>query len=217
MKSFLGEDYDNLYTVDVLCHGVPSPKVWNKYIQSLCGQRNSPIEKIEFRNKKSGWKNFSVCVSFQNSLPYVQVFTDNSFMKMFLGNICLRPSCHDCEFKDLDRQSDLSLGDFWGIENVLPEMDDDYGTSLVLLHSEKGKNLFRDITQHIKATQVDVEIALPKSADSRHSVDMHKRRKVFFQNIDKKKVEELEKYLATLFCKKVKRKMKSLLYRRKKG
>ena len=129
LKHFLRKDYDNLLTMDFVCHGVPSPKVWRSYLSEI--SQGSKIKNIEFRNKQQGWKNFCFVLDIENLkrgnvLSKSSVFGDNIFMQAFLSNILLRPCCYACPVKCGKSGSDLTVGDFWGIEKVLPDFDDDY-------------------------------------------------------------------------------------------
>lgn len=142
LKKFLGKEYELLYTVDVLCHGVPSPKVWRRYLDYQEKCHGGAVTRTFFRQKDFGWKTYALKLQFNNLSAYEQIFSRDLFMQMFLSNICLRPSCHACKFKGLDRPSDITIGDSWGIENYMPEMDDDKGTSVVLVHSLNGQKLF---------------------------------------------------------------------------
>lgn len=139
LKSYLKKDYEQLLTIDVLCHGVPSPKVWEIYINEQGETHESKITKICFRDKSTGWKGYSVKLNFENGTEYSQVFNQDAFMRLFLSNVCLRPSCHDCLFKGFPRVSDITLGDCWGVEKHFPEMDDNKGTSVVIVNSQKGE------------------------------------------------------------------------------
>ena len=133
-------------------------------------------------------------------------------MRLFLSDICLRPSCYDCKFKDLNRPSDITLGDCWGIENYMPDMDDDKGTSVVLVHSKQGQELFNNIKDRIKYCKAEVDKALPPTADSRKSVTKHPKRDKFFEVLqDGNDIEELIKLLEPGVCTKVKRKIKRII------
>src|SRR5690606_17661880 len=102
-----------------ICHGVPSPMVWKKYIKYREEKAGSSTERIAFRRKDEGWKRYSVSFTFKNDTEYRQNFREDLFMKAFLKDICLRPSCYDCKFKTIHRESDLTLADFWGVQNIL--------------------------------------------------------------------------------------------------
>lgn len=196
LKNFLGKEYDNLYTIDVLCHGVPSPKVWRQYVNEKEKKYGSTVQNLTFRSKVKGWKNFSMELNFKNRSVYSEIFPKDEFMKLFLGNICLRPSCHDCKFKELERSSDLSIGDSWGIENYKPHMDDDKGTSVVLVHTDKGHKFFDNIKDRMLYEEAEIDKILPPTADSRKSVKMHVKRKQFFNMLEQgESIESIAKIL----------------------
>lgn len=141
LRNFLIKDYDNLFLLDFICHGVASPKVWNKYLEYQYGLRKEHPKKISFRSKKRGWNQFGMLLGYEKE----EVFYNKSkdyMLRTYLSNICLRESCYDCMFKGVKRYSDITLGDFWGIGNYLSEFDDDKGVSLILINTAKGKELF---------------------------------------------------------------------------
>ena len=187
LKAYLGKPYDNLYTIDVLCHGAPSPQVWRCYLNELEEKYHSHVTDVNFRNKVSGWKDYSISISFENGETYSEVYKDNSYMKLFLSNYILRPSCHSCKFKSLNRCSDLTLGDAWGIGSIMPEFDDDGGTSLILAHTNKGKKLIEQIREDLIISTVNADDVLPPNADSRKSVDMPYGRAYAFHVFTRKK------------------------------
>lgn len=156
LRAFLQKDYDNLICMDIICHGVPSPMVWEKYVRYRQTRANSPAQRVSFRSKKYGWKEFSVEVEFANGSVYRNSLGDDLFMQAFLHDLCLRPSCYQCAFKKINRVSDITVADFWGVNKVCPEMDDDKGTSLVLVHSEKGSRIFCQISENMKWREVDL-------------------------------------------------------------
>lgn len=185
LKAFLKKEYSNLYTVDVLCHGVPSPKVWKSYLNWQSKLNNASVESAFFRDKKHGWKVFALLLRFSNKKEYEQIFTKDLYMQLFLKNICLRPSCHHCKFKDLNRPSDITVGDCWGIEQYMPGMDDDKGTSIVIAHTQKGLELFDSVRSKTEYREADVDVILPPSADSRKSVTPHENRRLFFKLLNR--------------------------------
>lgn len=180
---YLNKAYENLYTVDVLCHGVPSPKIWRMYLEEKEQQYHAAIQKISFRNKGTGWKNYSICMLFSDTKCYFTNYSQDQYMSMFLGNIDLRPSCHHCHFKDIPRVSDMTIGDCWGIEKVMPDMDDDKGTSIILVHSQNGAEMFEAIANRLMVREAELNAALSLTADSRRSVEMHPNRKKFFAGV----------------------------------
>lgn len=194
LKAFLGKEYDNLYTVDVLCHGVPSPKVWQMYVRNQERHYGGKTTGVSFRDKRSGWKAYSVTMSFQNGGEYSAKNAQNHYMRMFIGDVCLRPSCHSCRFKDIPRGSDLTIGDAWGIQKHMPDMDDDRGTSVVLVNSEKGRQLWAQVAPEMHVKQGQLHVLLPPTADSRKPVRKHPNRKRFFAGLNQgADVEQLVK------------------------
>ena len=183
LKEFLGPLRDNnaLMTVDVLCHGVPSDKVWKAELRNLRAKYGRSVEKVSFRAKQTGWKKFSLYIRFSNGREYLRTHDEDAFMRLFLANICLRPSCHACCFKELSRPSDLTLGDCWGVDRVMPEMDDDRGTSVVLVHTKKGEAMWNQVKSQCCAVSADVDTILPPDSDSRKSVIPHRNRKKLFR------------------------------------
>ena len=204
LKKYLNKDYENLYTVDVLCHGVPSPKIWKMYLEEKKKQYNAPIQKIEFRNKESGWKNYSVNIEFADNRRYCIKFYEDKYMQMFLGNIDLRPSCHNCRFKGFPRISDMTIGDSWGIENYMPDMDDDRGTSVIVVNSLKGKQMLEAVVGSLNLREASLDKALPKAEVRKQSVEMHPNRKKFFKNLEKgESIDALCAYLSKSLIQKV--------------
>lgn len=156
LKHFLRKEYENLLAVDFVCHGVPSPKVWRMYLdETLARQgigkntvlshamlRQKFIRNVEFRSKSTGWKKFSFALTLtkattdgeENSVLLSSVFEENPFMRSFLSDFILRPACYRCVCKTGKSSADITLGDFWGIEYVLPKWDDNKGICLVLLY-----------------------------------------------------------------------------------
>ncbi len=160
LYAYLQKNYDNLITQDIICHGVPSPMIWNKYLDHLKRIHKSDITRITFRDKRESWKKYSVRFNFENQNEYCDLASNNFYMQSFLLHYCLRPSCHICAFKNLHRQSDITLADCWGIEHIQPEKNDDKGISLIMMHSEKGKNLVNQCSTHLITWDYDLNIAL---------------------------------------------------------
>lgn len=215
LKGYLRRNYKNLLTVDVLCHGVPSPKLWQMYIreQEKCygGELQQPI----FRHKIYGWKTYAISLLFSNNTVYMKKYEEDIYMKMFLSNICLRPSCHDCRFKSLKHPSDITLGDCWGIENVMPEMDDDKGTSVVLIHTQRGENMWNLIKKNCVFKSADVETLLPAAVDSRNSVIPHWNRNRFFKKLQRGRYSQLGKLLDLTFMQRIERKIYQVMHIKK--
>lgn len=190
LYSFLGKDYDNLVTQDIICHGVPSQKVWDVYINRQKKIASSEIKKVSFRNKDNGWAMFNMKIAFDDGSEYVKVHKEDAFMKAFLSNLCLRPSCYNCSFKSKTKKSDITLADFWGIQHIMSDFNDNMGTSLLFLNSSKAKLIFDSINNNLvfqKIINVDEVIKYNYAMTS--SVKLHPNRKKLINNIEKKDIE----------------------------
>lgn len=177
---YLQKDYNKLYTQDIICHGVPSPMVWKKYKDYRKKIDKDIPKNIDFRNKDNGWKKFNLKIQYNETNSYKKEETKDMYMKAFLSNLSLRPSCYNCNSKSYNRKSDITLADFWGINYVLPKMDDNKGTSLVIVNSEKGKWLFEKIKDKMKYEQVSIEEALKYNPSMVNSAKENPKRKEFF-------------------------------------
>lgn len=188
LHQYLRKDYPNLLSVDFVCHGVPSPKVWDKYLNGIHHELQN-IGGIEFRNKGRGWTNFSFKVSTEpNTCSLFIPFNKSHYMKAFLSDIILRPSCYECRSKVGRSGSDITLADFWGISSIFPEMNDDKGTSMVFINTEKGKAaLDFDDFRHKETTYERIK---PLNPACFRSPARPPRREYFFDMLDSAK--ELE-------------------------
>ena len=210
LRTFLQQDYPNLLCVDVICHGVPSPLVWNTYLAQQEARAGAQARRTFFRYKKYGWKTYALLLEFSNNKVYECVLSRDAFMQAFLRNACLRPSCHSCRFKKLNRASDITLADYWGIQDQYPEMDDDKGTSLVLVHSEKGQRYLDALCTQLRIKDSPIEQALIGNPSMLHSAKAHRRRKQFFDNLGKMPFDAL----VAKYCKperSLKNRLKSML------
>lgn len=187
------KEYNNLYTADLICHGVPSSKVYRKYLEELKEKYNSKPTEISFRDKTYGWKKFSVKVIFEGNLKYIKDLGNDKFMRAFLSNICLRPSCYECKFAKLPRVADITLGDFWGVKNIDNSLDDDTGTSELVINSEKGKKLLSKIRDNIFVKELELTDGIKYNPCLIGSVNIPEKRTKFFIDLDKYSLAKLEK------------------------
>lgn len=204
LYAYIGKDNSNLTTCDVVCHGVPSPKVFSAYREVLEKRYGGTARRIAFRCKDYGWKQYSVSLSFDNDTEYRSTLSEDPFMKGFLDNIYLRPSCHMCPFSRLPRVADISLGDFWGVGGHHPEWDDDKGTSLVLVQTEKGERAFKSCCNLLTIHAAELNVAIQSNACICGSVAPGIFREAFFNDFGKLPFEEvMKKYMnpPSLFCK----------------
>lgn len=191
LKPYLSKDYDNLLTVEVICHGVPSPALWKKYTNHLEEKYNATIEHVSFRSKMHGWHKFGLIEEGNNITQYLSLRED-PFMIMFLRNYCLRPSCYNCQAKKLESMADLTIGDFWGIETVLPEMDDDMGTSILLVQTDKGKKLVDLTNDKLIIKEVPFLDSINHNRVYSVSCSVPKERNSFFYDMNSLSFEELQ-------------------------
>ena len=215
LKSFLNKDYEKLYLQDIICHGVPSPKVWDSYKKFMEQKNcNSKTKSMYFRDKTAeGWNKYHVKMQFDNNNSYDVEHGKDIYMKAFLSNIALRDSCTNCNFKKENRASDITLADFWGINNIKPEMNDEKGTSLVIVNSDKGNLLFEEISDMIKSEEVDFDTAIKPNPSMNTISPRNVKSEDFFANIDAMPFDELvKKYVPEpSIIKKVLRKIKKMI------
>ncbi len=207
LHAFLRKDYPNLLAVDFLCHGVPSPDVWRRYLHETffnppvraAAGRNTvlslslkdipSIEDISFRDKNfNGWKKFSFVVrgksaskADKNSVLLSDIHKDNPYMRGFLKNIYLRPSCYHCHCKNGVSHSDITIADFWGINRLMPDFDDDKGTGLVLISSKKGVMYFSQLDMEVQESNLSIVMNLNEGFHEKHII--HPKRAYFYQQI----------------------------------
>ena len=195
LKSYLGKEYDNLLLVDLICHGVPSPKVWQDYIDYRSLKENDgkrPV-KINMRSKSSGWSRYGYSTEFDYGNGKVTRIHNSQdlFMKAFVGNICLRSSCSDCKAKGVERCTDVTLGDYWGIWNQHPEFDDNKGTSVVFVHSQKGRMIMEQLQDEMDCLEVEIEDAYKENGSLINSSAAHPARAEFLEQVTADNFEEL--------------------------
>lgn len=184
LNRFLDKEYPNLTTVDIICHGVPSPAVWRNYIDGLIPAYKNM--RINFRDKSIGWEEFSFTIQDAGSkaVLYTEMFRRNIFMNGFLQNLYLRPSCSCCKSKGCASGSDITLGDFWGIRNFFPDFYDNKGVSAVLLHSHKAMEILSDVD--IEFNEVPYETVLKGNPALEISCAAHPNRTRFFNRFIRK-------------------------------
>lgn len=185
LNSYLGRNYENLITLDIVCHGVPSPKAFEKYINDEYG--NKGLEKIDFRDKSVyGWSS-SVNMTFNDGSVYRDSHEKDPYYKVFLSNISVRSSCGNCKFSRLPRQGDLTVGDFWGISAYNREFNDKKGTSVVLVNNGKGADFMEKIKGKFKLDEkLPIDVAIRANRPIAHSFKPHHARKRFFNDIELK-------------------------------
>lgn len=197
LSLFLGKEYENLFLLDIICHGVPSPKLWKEYV-AYQEKKYGKLQSVNFRCKDDSWQDFGMKEKVKENEEETQLYISkdiDSFMRMFLRNHCLRPSCYDCHAK-FYKKSDTTIADFWGIENVAPEMNDGKGTSLVITRTDKGQELFEVIKDNLIWKEVSYEDGVRGNPSEYSSVARPATRDTFFADLDALPFEEMEKKYA---------------------
>lgn len=193
IKAYLGKEYANLYLMDFVCHGVASPEIWKDYINSLGGNE---IKSITFKDKVKSWKRWYLKIVYDNKVFY-QRGRMNPFMKSYLQYANIRPSCYKCRFKGLDRMSDFTISDCWGVGERDMEINDDKGLSALVIHSSKGKEIFDILASNITFKEYDPDLLMKENWTCFESVKENKNRKEFFDLWHEKGVQKaLNKYFS---------------------
>lgn len=198
LRAFIKNDYNNLICIDLICHGAPSPKLFDKYVKELEEKTNDKLINYNFRDKSTGWDTYSNTAIFKNN-KYSELQCDNNYMKLFLSDIALRESCYNCNFKLGNKYSDITLGDFWGVNNYYPEMYDKKGVSAIIINTEKGNEIFGIINSQIKFKECKLDEIVAGNPSLKISSNRPKNRDEFFEEIDTKNIE----YLSNKYKKKI--------------
>jgi Coenzyme F420-reducing hydrogenase, beta subunit len=183
LKSYLNKEYDELYTIDLICHGISSGTVFKEYIRDCHSDKT--ISKIGFKEKKPwGWRP-GMNISFEDGSAYQRIADRDPFFRAYLSGMSQNPSCSKCRYPKLNRPGDLTIGDFWGIQKYDPKLNDDRGTSIVLTNSKKGKKLLKSVSTFKKIEEVPIEHAVDGNRSLSASVPLHPRSARFFRGLGK--------------------------------
>ena len=217
LKSYLEQrkgNADKLVTVDFICHGVPSPKVWHNYADELERKKNSKISYVSFRDKEKGWKQYALSIEFEDGTRLFEKAAENDYLRGFISDIYLRKSCYQCAVKGKMHYSDITLADFWGIEKSYPRWDDNIGVSLVVVHTDKGQQLLAHVSDNLRTEEVTEEKALQFNKSYYISTKFNPVRVCFFKSFKKRGFEyAIKKYNGTHLQAKIRRKYISWIHR----
>ena len=208
-----------LILVDFVCHGIPGKVPWNAYKKSLESNGKQLIS-VNMRNKSTGWSNgdYSWREEYSDGTYSIIERRNAPYLKGMLANLYIRPSCFECPFKGIERQTDITLGDYWGVWNHLPNLDDNKGTSLVLIHTETGKQLFQSLTNKINYSDANIEKAIEGNSCLIQSTKYNPKREEFFKRLNMGQdfttiIDELTKVsFSERFKRKVKKTLKTVLF-----
>lgn len=186
LKHFLHKPYGNLITIDVVCHGVPSPKLWREYLSVV-----APLEEItsiSMKDKARGWRGYSITIKGEGRI-ISEKSSANKYMIAFSQNLSLRPSCYNCPAKSGKSGSDITLADYWGIEKFFPNMDDNKGTSFVCANTERGLVLLNSLD--IRMNAADYTASVPYNSCIEFSTTEPINRKAFWQGYQERGIDVL--------------------------
>ncbi len=194
LKKYLGSYNNNLITIDLVCHGTPSPKLWKKYIEYQEKKYNAKITSVSFRNKTYGYHSSTMTIDFENGKTYNGSARVDYMLRSFFKEISSRPSCYNCAFKTIERCSDFTIYDCWHIAQLVPEIkDDDRGYTNVIVQSERGKWILDQIKDDLEIYPVDTEKAIELDGIMvLNSAKPHDMRETFYKTLDE---ESLEKHI----------------------
>lgn len=187
LRRFIRKEYDNLLLVDFICCSINSPKLFKEYIKDLENQYGSPMIYYHPKNKEyGGWHNFAFKARFENGSIYHRNRTEDDFTNCFIGtHLAARPSCFECHFKKIPRVSDITIGDFWGIENIDPEWDSPDGVSVVLLNNDKGQSYYKSLGESVVSKKESLQDAVKGNAHLIRSLyPSQLDRNAFYETLD---------------------------------
>lgn len=181
LNVFLGKKYENLLTMDIICHANPSPKVFKLYKEELEKTRNKKIKNIYFRAKKEGWRKQMPVIVYEDGSDE----KEKTYMTSFLKEIINRPSCYSCKFASENRISDITIGDFWGVEKIEPELDENLGVSILLINTDQGKKYLDKLQDRIDLREINFDEI--RQYNHFENVFVSLKRKRFFKALKKGK------------------------------
>ncbi len=193
LNSFLKKEYDNLLTIEFICRGMNSPKAFKSWLNEIEYQENKKVKNIWFKYKINGWKNSpkNTRIDFDDNSYKIYNEINNTYMIGYLDyNLFIRPCCGDCKFNGLPRQADITLADFWGINK---ELDDDKGTSLIMVNSNKGLKYFEKIKDNIFYEEKNINEIYEGNGCFNKSVKINRKSESFLKELDDTNFSELIK------------------------
>lgn len=172
-------DVGNLITCDLICSGVPDPKVFELYLSDIEEKDNKKIKEFYFRDKTNGWRKSNIRVVFEDGTEKVIERKDSDYFRLFGNNIFFRKACYSCKFKNFNTCADLTVGDYWGIEKMYPLMDDK-GCSVVIVNTEKGQKLFEQIAERCEVFSTPIDFAIETHLKLVKSIPISRFRGMFY-------------------------------------
>ena len=185
LKKYLIKEYEELYTCDLVCHGVPSQKLFHKYLDGLSKKLKSKVVKYNFRYKKDGYWGLLSEVVTQDGKKHILTPDFDPFYSNFLESTTYRENCYSCKYANYSRISDITLADYWGIATIHPDFYKKEGCSLILINSPKGEKFLNLVDNEIKRIPTNLDFASEKNKNLKRPSERNKRRDVVYLDIDK--------------------------------
>ena len=193
LKHFLKKDYENLYTIDLVCHGVPSQKLFKKYIKYLEDKYKSKIINYNFRDKsKKGW-GLNIRIDLENGKSKFISANLDPYFKSFLDSDTYMETCYKCNYANTNRVGDVTLADYWGVRRFYPDFYDLNGISAVLINSKRGKDLFENISSEINCVETQISKVVKENGNLKEPSSRSVTRNIAYNRVDDKKFKEIEK------------------------
>lgn len=194
LLKYLQKEYDNLATIEVICHGVPSQKLFNKYVEFLEKKYKAKLLEYKFRSKQAAcWGTYKALAKFEKNKKIIDKKINADFDPYycsFLHSENHRESCYECKFAKKDRNADLTLGDFWGIEKIMPKMIDYNGVSVVVINTNKGKEILESLREKLELHEVDYEKVQGYNKQLQKSSNRKNSRDDWYKHIDEEQFIE---------------------------
>lgn len=190
LRHFLNKEYKNLILVDVVCRAVPSPGVWRKYIAmeiEKCGQ----LKSVRFRDKALGYQYSTMELTDENGKIYRGGIESQPWLRMFFSGMIIRPSCTDCRFRSQNRNSDFTIWDCFNVYRIDKKFDENIGTTRILIHTAKGKDIFDHIKKEFEYKEISVDLAVKDVQELVYSPAVHKRKEEFFLDFESMTMDDL--------------------------
>lgn len=184
LVQFLNREYENLITIDLVCHGVPSPTLWDEYRTIMEDRFASKITDVNFRSKQYGYQSSTMRIEFENHRVYLRSPATDLMLKGFYGNLNLRPSCYACAFKGTARPADFTVYDCWHSAAILGKQDDDLGYTSILVRGEKADRIIGEIQPYLTIYECEVDKIIPLHGGMlTHSARRHKYRDIYYTRV----------------------------------
>jgi len=215
LKNYLGKDYDNLILVDVVCRAVPSPLIFRKYVEYQEQKMFAKVENVRFRDKHYGYKYSTMnVVTDRNQGNYHQGVESDPWLRAFFSNICDRPSCHDCQFRNRYRVSDFTIWDCFNVGRFSKELDNDKGATRILVHTARGQAVFNEVCSDLNYVEVDPGAIVSTAKEMKESPKANDRRESFFEDANRlDSVVLFEKYFPDTFRVKAEHTIRLICYK----